>query len=88
MIGLPFDYSDKLISKDVKNNQKLFLKKYGSFIIMNGAMFLLKNTVHAVKPKPGRRTHNLVMSHSLKPRRHFSLLYHQLISLRLKLLAL
>ena len=36
MIGFPYNYGDNLTSNEAKENRQLFLKKYGSTIIING----------------------------------------------------
>ena len=66
MIGFPYTYGDSLSSNESKENRKLFLKKYGSTIIINGVIFAFtrqasakdklpsvpKQCVEAPKPSP------------------------------------
>lgn len=45
MIGFPYNYGDDLTSVEAEQNRKLFFKKYGSIIIINGVLFAV--TKHA-----------------------------------------
>ena len=47
MIGFPYTYGDNLSASEAKENQKSFLKKYGSVIILNSALFILTNNANA-----------------------------------------
>ena len=47
MIGFPYTYGDDLSSDKAKENQKVFLKKYGSVIIINSVLFILINNDNA-----------------------------------------
>jgi len=55
MVGFPYTYGDTLNDREAGENFKLFLKKYGSTICINGVLFFFANSVYAVdhKPKPG-----------------------------------
>jgi hypothetical protein len=52
MVGFPFSYGDKLSEKEARENLKLFFKKYGSTICINGIIFLFANKAYAVDHKP------------------------------------
>lgn len=47
MIGFPYTYGDNLSVDKAKENQKLFLKKYGSVIVINSVLFILANNANA-----------------------------------------
>lgn len=47
MIGFPYTYGDSLSVSKAKENQKSFFKKYGSAIVINGALLIITNSANA-----------------------------------------
>lgn len=47
MIGFPYTYGDNLSTDQARENTKLFLKNYGSTIVINGVLFILTKQVNA-----------------------------------------
>ena len=57
MIGFPYNYGDDLTSNQAKKNRDLFLKKYGSTIIINSVLFIFTKQANAkdkVCPAPNK----------------------------------
>lgn len=52
MVGFPHDYGDSLSVDKAKENRKLFFKKYGRVVIINGALFLLTKNAQAQNNVP------------------------------------
>lgn len=52
MIGFPYTYGDNLNSNEAKENRELFLKKYGSTIIINGVIFAFTKQASAKDKLP------------------------------------
>lgn len=47
MIGFPYNYSDNLTQIEAQKNRQLFLKKYGSTILVNSVLFAFTKQVKA-----------------------------------------
>lgn len=54
MIGFPYNYGDDLTSTNAKKNRELFLKKYGSTIIINSVLFVFTKQVNAKDKVPNQ----------------------------------
>lgn len=55
MIGFPYTYGDELSEEKAIQNFKLFIKKYGPTLCVNGLLILLSKSAYAVdnkKPAP------------------------------------
>ena len=55
MIGFPYTYGDELSEEKAIQNLKLFIKKYGPTLCVNGLLILLSKSAYAVdnkKPAP------------------------------------
>ena len=47
MIGFPYNYNDNLTTDEARENRKLFLKKYGSTILINSLFFVFIKQANA-----------------------------------------
>lgn len=52
MIGFPYNYGDDLTPIEAKNNRELFLRKYGSTILINSILFIFTKQANAKDKLP------------------------------------